>query len=477
MRSLTLFILLLTTSSIFSQSFVTRDIKSFGAKGDGKTNDQAAFEKAAAFFNKRGCNGRLVIPRGTYIVGRQEYTQGKAGLPAYFGHDVLRLVDVKNMTIEGKKGAKLRYKDSLRFGAFNPETGLPHPNKKYFVKYSWAALIGHCIFMENVTNVTVKNIELDGNNKGVILGGVYGDVGRQLPHYGIFIKNSKSITIESVNTHHFALDGISVANKANTTEDDIKLLNSAFEYNARQGLSWIGGNDLKVKGCKFNHTGKGAFGSPPGAGVDIEAEVGPIRGGKFEDCEFINNTGVGMVADNGDSRDCVFKECTFWGVSAWSIWVNRPGFSFKDCQIYGSIVHGYRAEKDEDATRYKDCYFEDKSYNGKPAFGKFLVESNNRKRMSFTGCTFVSNTKKLMWIQTSASLEPEEKYQFNDCKFIINNSNLPKRDYIAVVRGMRYKNCTFQFTNKIAKENRYYLNDCCEKFNVDEGGNKVLYAE
>ncbi|HYH15773.1 MAG TPA: glycosyl hydrolase family 28-related protein, partial [Flavisolibacter sp.] len=126
MKVFAFLLFLLSQFVAVGQSYVTKDIKSFGAKGDGKTNDQAAFEKAAAYFNQRGGNGKLVIPRGTYIIGQQDFTQGKDGKPAYFGHDVLRLVSIKNLTIEGKDGAKLKYSDSLRFGAFNPETGKVH---------------------------------------------------------------------------------------------------------------------------------------------------------------------------------------------------------------------------------------------------------------------------------------------------------------------------------------------------------------
>lgn len=462
----------------FGQSYVIKDIKSFGAKGDGRSDDHAAFEKAADFFNKRGGRGKLIISKGIYIVGKQVYSKGEERNLAYQGIDVLGLARVKNMVIEGEKGAKLKFQDGLRFGAFNPKTGNPHEHgNNYFVQGDWAATIGHTIFLDDAKDVTIKNLELDGNNSKVILGGVYGDVGRQLPHYGIFIQNSKSITVEGVNAHHFALDGICVSNKASSTEDDIKILNSAFEYNSRQGLSWIGGNDLKAKGCKFNHTGQGAFSSAPAAGVDIEAEVGPIRNGKFEDCEFVNNKGCGLVADSGDSGFCEFKECTFWGVGNWSIWVTKPAFTFKDCQIYGSVVHGFSAPTDREATKFIDCHFEDKPYKGREPFGNFLVETNGIKRMSFTGCTFVTHKKKLIWFEFSRGWKPEEKYQFRDCRFTMYNDNLPQGDFIAVIRGMRYRNCTFDFKNRDARKKGYYLNDCCEKFNDDLGGNKVIYAD
>ena len=58
-------------SGTFAQNNITKTIQSFGAKGDGKTNDTEAFTKAAAFFNDRGGNGTLLISKGIYIVGKQ----------------------------------------------------------------------------------------------------------------------------------------------------------------------------------------------------------------------------------------------------------------------------------------------------------------------------------------------------------------------------------------------------------------------
>jgi hypothetical protein len=460
---------------LFAQSYVVKDIKSFGAKGDGRTDDHAAFERAALFFNQRGGKGKLVLSKGTYIVGKQTYTRGESGRHAFEGSDVLHLEGVNDLVIEGTTGAKIKYRDGLRFGAFHPKTGKPYEHgNNYFVQGDYAAVIGHCIFLDKAKGVTIKNLELDGNNGKVILGGVYGDVGRQLPHYGLFIQNSKSVIVEGVRAHHFALDGICVSNKPSATEDDIKLLNSAFEYNSRQGLSWIGGNDLKVKGCKFNHTGQAGFSSSPGAGVDIEAEVGPIRNGKFEDCEFVNNKGCALVADSGDSGFCSFKECAFWGVENWSIWVTKPAFTFDDCKIYGSAVHGFNASTEREATTFIDCHFEDKPYKGKEPFGNFLVESNGISRMTFNSCTFVAHKKKLIWVDHKPNLRPEEMYQITDCRFSMYNTNLPKGDFLGVIRGARYRNCLFEYKSREAKKLSYYLSQCC---NNDAGGNKVIYAE
>ncbi len=85
MKYILLFSLLFALYPAKSQSYITRDIKSFGAKGNGKTNDNAAFEKAAEFFNKRGGNGKLIISKGKYIVGKQSFTGGQLNQAAYTG--------------------------------------------------------------------------------------------------------------------------------------------------------------------------------------------------------------------------------------------------------------------------------------------------------------------------------------------------------------------------------------------------------
>lgn len=474
------FLLMLPFTGVQEEShpYLIRDIKAFGAKGDGKTNDQAAFEKAAQFFNERGGHGKLIISKGTYLVGRQTFGMGQKGTPAFKGDNVLQFKGVENMVISGAKGAKIRYTDGMRFGAFDPHTGeaYTHP-KKYFVNWAYAGFIGHCILIENSRTIRVEGLEIDGNNEALVLGGHYGDTGRQLPHYGIFIKNSRQVLIDNMNIHHSALDGICVSNAFEDEKaDGVEIRNSRFDYNGRQGLSWVGGRGLRVINSAFTHSGKAGVSSAPGAGVDIEAEVSPIRDGYFENCAFINNTGCGLVADSGDSGDVLFRNSTFWGVSNWSIWVTKPAFRFENSRIYGSFVHGYDAPDDSTATTFKGCHFEDKPFEGKPAFGKFLVESNNKKRVSFEDCDFVANEKKLMWVASPAAWTPEEKYQFSNCSFSIKGAHYPQKDFIAVIRGIRYQNCRFEYQHPEAKQKGYWLNACCAEFNVDLGGNTITFA-
>ncbi len=459
-----------------AQSFIIKDIRSFGATGDGKTNDQAAFKKASDYFNQRGGNGKLFISKGTYIVGTQVFTGGQLNKPAYEGNDILTFNGVKNFILEGENGSVIKYRDGQRIGAFSPTTGNVYDHgDNLFLDFKYAAVPGICIYLLNCSEVKILNMDLDGNNGNMILGGVYGDVGRQIPHTGIFILNSKNVLIESVQAHHFGLDGITISNKDNDVSDSIFLANSDFEYNSRQGLSWVGGNFLNVKNCKFNHTGKSKFYSPPGAGVDIEAEGGSIKNGSFDSCEFINNTGVGLLALAGDSRDCFFKNCIFWGSSNRAIWINKPGYSFYNCNVYGSLLQGCDAGNDNDATKFYTCLFEDTVYNGLRTYGDYLVESHNVKRMSFTYCTFISKIKKLCFLSAPDSFSIQQRYQLNNCKFIIENTNLPANDFIAITEGVVAKNCIFNFTTPRAKQNGYNFENSNPVNNPGSSGSKILY--
>jgi hypothetical protein len=211
--------------------------------------------------------------------------------------------------------------------------------------------------------------------------------------------------------------------------------------------------------------------------VDIEAEVGPIRNGRFKSCEFINNSGAGVVSESGNASDCTFTDCTFWGTTNYSIWVTRPSFTFTHCRIYGAIVHGFDSPDEKQATKFIRCTIEDKKYNGVEAFGTYMFDSNHIRRVTFIDCTFISNTKRLVWVIIDPAMKPEEKYQFRNCRFIVNNTLNGDNDYFAVIRGATLKNCHVEFRDPNAKKKRYWLAGWGEASNVDLGGNTMVYLQ
>jgi hypothetical protein len=132
--------------------------------------------------------------------------------------------------------------------------------------------------------------------------------------------------------------------------------------------------------------------------VDIEAEGGKTnRDFTFTDCEFSNNVGVGLVADQGDSSHVSFKSCTFIGTTSWSAWPRMPNFQFERCNFVGPIVNAFGDPADpRRATKFLDCIFRDdpalsptgKVYIGQNSDGPIADLSGN-PNVLFSRCSFL----------------------------------------------------------------------------------------
>ncbi|MES2431511.1 MAG: right-handed parallel beta-helix repeat-containing protein [Bacteroidota bacterium] len=385
-------------------SFVVKNIiKDFGAKADGITNDHAAFKAAADFFNKRGGCGKLIIPFGLYKVGIQKIDTPKTFL---VGSDVLSFTNVSNFSVEGvvNKGKYpvIKYANSLYYGAFyytREKFGLPDctPTKRNF-NNKCKAQIGTAIAFNSCKDVSVKNIDLDGNIDNVILGGSWGDVGRQIVHVGVYTGGGRNIKLINVNAHHFGLDGLE-----NAGANNLYFENVVSEYNGRQGFSWVDGDSLIAINCKFNHSGRVAIHSSPGAGIDIEPErKHDISYARFTNCEIGYNRGCGllMAVANNFAKDMVFNKCTFIGLYNWSAWVPGIDIHFNDCTFYGNVVHtvsGKKVQQIKDMTSFTRCYFTD-IYKGmvtkKP--GGYYMPLNN-ERVVLDSCLFKTFDRGFLW--------------------------------------------------------------------------------
>jgi hypothetical protein len=437
----------------FGQAKITKSLKDFGAKGDGITDDMPAFIKATKFFNERKGNGTLIISSGTYMVNTQSINPIIGGT-YYKKTQCLEFVDCQNLKILGNGKVLIKYIEGQRFGSFDPKTGKVYHPKMPFTDFTYRIGIGEVLDFSNCENIEIKNIEGDGNISNMVIGGTWGDVGHQVGHCGIVLTNTHNVKIDKVSFHHFGLDGIMIVNKERivggvTLKDNIVIQNSSFEYNGRQGLSWVGGNGLEVYNSKFNHTGRnGKISSSPGAGMDIESEVAPLCNGKFIGCEYINNTGVGVIADTGLSEDMVFDNCTFWGTTAWSIWAPKPNYVFKNSKIYGSIVRLKDAQNDYEATKFYNCLFENKPYNGQKSYGSFLMELNNVQRVLFEKCIF--NAKQgivPIWIDSKES-NFENSNLFKQCIINFAVDTTKNYSYPSVLRNVTFDDTEFNISRK-----------------------------
>ena len=330
----------------------------FGAIGDGVTNDTDAFAKMCEAVNRAG-GGTIILRSTTYIVGAQ--SPDPTGFWAYAPATIMNFDGcTKDLTIDGN-GARLRCADGLRYGTFDAMTGLPTQNAMPYTGTGQLASPYRAMLMiQNCTGkVYIKKLELDGNLGGLKIGGPYGDTGWQIPAIGLQLMNNVGgEEIVVLRSHHHGQDGIYIDGVPNRTTAT-SIGQSMSTYNGRQGCSVVGGCNYAFTDCAFSHTGRAVIVSAPAAGVDIEAEVTTVRNLSFDNCEFSNNCGAGMVADSGDTDGAIFRNCRFIGTDTWSAWPKKPNFRFVDCQFFGSICNVHADTDPNRATQFLRCSFSD----------------------------------------------------------------------------------------------------------------------
>lgn len=357
----------------------------------------------------RDHGGMLVVRPGKYLVGTQTLVRAKGRGSSYQTQPIIKVDGASRPVHIVGRGVTLKCAPGLRYGQFDPITGqatehaLTDPDFRA-MPYSYMMDVRNC-----TGPVRIEGFELDGNLEAHILGGLWGDRGRQIQATGIYsYRNTGSVEIVDIWTHHHALDGVTIEHDGLTERSPIfpvTLVNICSEYNARQGLSWVGGTKLTAQRCRFNHTGQAGLSSSPAAGLDMEAESSVCRNGYFVDCEFINNVGAGFLADSGDGADAVFERCTFVGTSYFAVWPKRPGLVFRDCVVAGTLVNAYPSADLSHAAQFYRCRFTTdpllsptaKLYNG------MLADlGGGATNVLFDGCTFDATTSEavLPWSPT-----------------------------------------------------------------------------
>jgi len=386
------------------------NVLDYGADPTGVANSTDAFAAAAAAIEAQD-GGKLVIPAGTYIVGKQTFAGATGKGYSYKASTILTIQNCTEPVVIEFQGAVIRMASGLKFGSFNPVTGAVYnPSSMPFTNVDYRADLGYMLYLNNNANVSViGSVEMDGNNAAITLGGTWGDTGTQIAAYGFLSYNCDILNISNVYSHHHCLDGMAIGYTGLTETSPLKpttLTNVVCDYNGRQGLSVVGANGLTAISCKFNNTGKGVIVSAPGAGVDLEAESSVIRNSSFVDCEMINNTGVGMVADSGDTSGVTFNRCKFIGTTSWAIWPKKPRFAFRDCLMVGSSVNVYSSTTNpDDATKFYNCKFTDEvalSPTGTTYASGFVIQFDTVPNVVLDGCTIVATKQQACLITAGA---------------------------------------------------------------------------
>ena len=357
----------------------------FGAKGDGRSDDSAAFARLGEAVSAAG-GGRVVLRHTTYLVGRDAASAPRR----FFTTPLLEITRCSRaVTIEGN-GARLRCPDGQRYGAFPMPDARQGAPDAVFTPYRQMILIANC-----TGPVSVADLELDGNLDGHVLGGKRGDTGWQIPCIGLMLRdNVGAESVRNVYSHHHALDGFYVDGIDADTPGTARTLEGLrADINGRQGLSLVGGRGYRIANSSFTRTGRGKIASSPLAGVDIEAERRKlIRDIHFANCRIADNVGCGLVADTGDSADVTFTGCLFVGTTNWALWPKKPRFVFRGCTIAGTLIHAFGSDDPALATRFEGCTFSDDpalSPTGRlHLYGNVCAYLPYGTNVLFSGCTF-----------------------------------------------------------------------------------------
>lgn len=465
-----------------AQDFVTRSIKDFGAKGNGRTNDHEAFVKASAFFNNRKGHGKLIIPKGIYIVGKQRFTgndANKKGI-SYTGDYVIDLRNCDDLVIEGKPGAILKHRDSLRLGTFIPGTGesFKHQIKDIQVRheyYRYQSNAGSILFVLNCSNVRVSGLTLNGNFDHFIFGGNWG-IGRnayELNHYGIHIMDAHDISIKKCLIQNFASDGIYIANVSKGLSTyKISIDHCKVNYSGRNGLSWIGGEDIRVTNSEFSNSGQGLVQESPSAGISIEAEnSSTCRKGYFYNCSMLNNVGSGITSGSQAlASDVLFKKCTAASPVYYAVFADAASHRFEDCRFYGTVLVWYDAVSENDAVKFKRCIFEE-NYNGKKMYDGNYQLGVEGSGVEIDSCLFRAYTTSSYYLSghvKDCSRENRQKIRVLNSTFInYCRSGFKLSESVAGIAGFTvFYNNSFYTQPGVTFTNRF--NDNC---NADAGRN------
>jgi len=280
------------------------NVKSFGAKGDGSTDDTAAINSAVQYAITNGAV--LWFPAGTYMVLAED--------PA----DVsVRKNDLGGIIVNGAISIYLHPSATLK--------AITNSSDGYAI-----------LNIRNATDVYVKGGKILGERTTHV--GVTGQWG-----HGIQIRGSQNVHISDVTTTDCWGDGIYVGNASSGYVQctDIYIDNIISDGNRRQALTIADGARVYVTHCQFSNSN----GQTPQLGVDIEPNAGNDKMYDIfvTECVFSNNSGGGITVSLGDGAGAErinISDNTFNTTQLYAIYVTGGAdlTAAKDVIISGNVI-------------------------------------------------------------------------------------------------------------------------------------------
>lgn len=403
----------------------TVNVKQFGAKGDGTTDDTEAIQKAL------NVGSTVIFPDGIYMVDAVKQ---------------LKIVSRENMHIIISPNAEVK------------AITMSEANYNIFS-------LSRC-----------KNITIDGGGK------ITGDVGTHTGtggEWGIGIKipNSSNILIDNLEISKCWGDSIYIGNDYGEPQsENVTVRNCYLHHSRRQGISIVYGRDILIDSCLITDIS----GTAPQAGIDIETEgtenpVAPQENIRITNTTIKNCSGASILTV-GLMKGISITDCTLDMYSAYAL---NGDVSVHNCILSANIteeqsldgalltIENCTANKlDSKSSSIKiivnNCKLKTFNINGKGSANNSTIEyifcgANNR----FNGCTIIAE----IYGGTSNAF-------FNDCNISANmwdtTFNILSFEHCQIILGIN-KSILFTITQK------YTLKDCSFIVNAEQWAS-TMYA-
>jgi hypothetical protein len=270
------------------------NVKTFGARGDGLTDDYDALQAAAAYVCRHP-GTTLLFPPGTYRISRYRITGG----PSENSVRNIRYTGCRNVTISGY-GARIEVQGDFRRTADLTTGPVRTSYKNGVIPFE----------IINSSDFTIQGFELNGSADHMTRDPGVGEGANA----GILTTRCRRYILQDIYVHHFPTDGITLGGNSEIADQDATLRRITAANNGRQGLSVIQVRAATISSSIFKLTGRtgGAYGShAPAAGVDVEPVRAPpqedLKTGAlvFDRCRFEDNLGAQFVSGWPDKVDTI----------------------------------------------------------------------------------------------------------------------------------------------------------------------------
>jgi len=329
-----IFIPLLLFTTVCTASNII-DVQDYGAEVNDDVDDYYAIQRAIAALDQTK-SGILVFHKGTYDIKHHKIDNNRAIQRTVSLISKSKSKKLSKIVYLNEIDEKIKYKSNniIKNFTFNNYTSLSIEGNGAIFNFDgdWTRTADYTISSNNHTysrhnaigieiinskNVLIQNLELNGNADETVKEATVEGFSN-----GIMIGGSSLVTINNVYIHHYHADGLYIYARKDSSgikrkSEHIKVSNSRFKNNARQGCSIVGAKYVDFYHCAFSNTGDtGMYGSHhPMAGVDIEPHYDVNNNGyiTFTKCNFVDNIGFAYVGSNTITTPypIEFKYCTF----------------------------------------------------------------------------------------------------------------------------------------------------------------------